>query len=187
MPSTANVRVGSPKVGGYAFSAVIGSTAPTDAKTALDPAYEDLGYVNEDGVSINPQFETEDKLDWGGDVIRTVTTERGAEVEVTFAECGQATLEEVFGVDAVTAGTLGAMHVAFTGETLPHKMYSFELKDGNKVGRVVINDGQIITPGGGERQYTRSELKQFTVTIKCFRDAGGAFYHEYEDDEPVIP
>lgn len=191
MGNTANVRVGSPKVGGYAFSAPMATIPlPTDATTALPAAYEDLGYLSEDGVQINPQVESEDRLDWGGDVVRTLLTERGAEVVVTLIECGAVTLAEVFGEDNVTVtGTAPdeSYHIKFTGDLLPHKQYSFELKDGTRVGRVLVNDGQIITPGGGERQYTRTELKQFQVTIKCFRDAGGDFYHEYDEPEVVIP
>lgn len=180
MPNTEYVEVGSPKVGGYAYAGDIDTaTPPTDATSPLT-GYTELGYVSEDGVTITPTVETEDRRDWGGDVVRTLLTERGAEVTVTFIESGPDTLREIFG-DANVTVTGDAVHVKFDGEMLPHRRFSFELKDGEHVGRLVINDGQVTTPGGGERQYTRTELKQYEVTIKCFRDADGAFYHEYKD------
>lgn len=181
MPNTEFVEVGSPKVGGYAFAAPLTATPPIDATSPLVD-YVDLGYVSEDGVQVNPTIETDDRRDWGGDVVRTLLTERGAEVVVTFIECGPDTLVEVFGEDNVTvAGDV--ITIKFTGDMLPHRRWSFELKDGDRVGRLVINDGQITTPGGGERQYVRTELKMFEVTIKCFRDDDGAFYWEYKDVE----
>lgn len=186
MGDTENVRVGSPKAGGYAFTAPMTATPPTSASSTLT-GYEDLGYLAEEWT-LNPNVETEDKKDWKGDVVRTVLTDAGAEATITLIECNEVTLAEVFGEDNVTVdGVTGAVHVSFDGSILPHKRYSFELYDKPKVGRIVINDGQVITPGGGERTFNRAELRQFEVTIKCFRDASGKFFHEYEEDEDETP
>lgn len=183
MPSTEFVEVGSPKVGGYAYAGDLETAIPpTTAAAALVGYSSELGYLSEDGVTVTPQVETEDRKDWGGDVVRTLLTERGAEVTLTLIESGAVTLAEVFGADNVTV-VGDAIHLSFDGEVMPHRRFVFELKDGEHVGRLVINDGQVTTPGGGERQYTRTELKQYEITIKCFRDESGKFYHEYKDVE----
>ncbi len=44
-----NVSVGKPLATGAIFVAPIGTTAPTDAKTALNEAFKCVGYVSEDG------------------------------------------------------------------------------------------------------------------------------------------
>ncbi len=185
MPSTTNIRTGAPQpVGGYAFKAPLGTTPPTNAVTALNVAYLDQGYVDADGVTINPQVTTEDKKDWNLDTIASVTTDRGATATVTFTESGINTLETIYGADNVSITGVGSdvVSVSFDGEPLPHAMWAFELKGAvGKVGRVVINNGQVVTPGGGERVYKPSELKSFQVTIKCYKDASGMYFHEYED------
>ena len=43
-----NVTTGKPKTGGAVFRAPLGTALPTDAKTALDEAFKNLGYCSED-------------------------------------------------------------------------------------------------------------------------------------------
>lgn len=174
--NASNVRVGTGKVGGYVFHAPLGTTPPTDSTTALEAAYEGLGYVSEDGVSRNVEVTTEDVLDWNGDVVRTTTTERNAEVTLAFLEWNEQVAKAVYGADNVTV-TGDKIKVAFTGEQLPHEQWSVELADGDEDGRLWINDGQVTTPGGGELTFSRSAAVQHSITIKCFRDSDGKFFN----------
>ena len=184
MGDTTKIRTGGPKpIGGYAFRAPLGTTAPTVAKTALNAAYKDLGFVEEDGVNLNPQTTIEKKKDWNLDTIATVVTDKSCVVEVTFAECGPETLKAIYGANNVTYDQVTeALHLSWDGEPLPHEMFDFELLGATgKPGRLVINDGQITTPGGGEKTYKKAEIRTHKVTIECFKDASGKYYHEYED------
>lgn len=180
--NSANVRVGTGKVGGYAFRAPLGSTAPTDSTTALDAAYTGLGYLTEDGVSRNVEVSTEDIIDWNGDVVRTTTTERNATVTITFLEWNEEVAKAVYGEENVTvvAGTGGApdkIKIAGKLDQLPHEMWDFELADGEHDGRFWINDGQVVTPAGGELSFVRGSAIQHSVDIKCYRDADGNFFN----------
>jgi hypothetical protein len=66
MANTAtNVTVGKPNVSGAVYRAPIGTTLPTDATTALDPAFVSLGYVSEDGLSNNNELSVEATKAWG--------------------------------------------------------------------------------------------------------------------------
>ena len=47
-----NVSFGKFKVGGYAYVAPVGTALPTDSESALDPAFQLIGYLSEDGIII---------------------------------------------------------------------------------------------------------------------------------------
>lgn len=49
---------------GNVYVAPVGSTLPTNATMALDNAFETLGYLDEDGVSLTPGVELTDIMAW---------------------------------------------------------------------------------------------------------------------------
>ena len=51
MADAKNVTAAKPKVGGAVWRAPLGTTLPTDAKTALDKAFKSLGYISGDGLT----------------------------------------------------------------------------------------------------------------------------------------
>ena len=67
--NSANVTAGIPKVGGAFFHAPLGTDLPTDAKTALDAAFKNLGYISEDGLTESTSIDTNTVKAWGGDVV----------------------------------------------------------------------------------------------------------------------
>ena len=49
-----NVSFGKFKVGGYAYAAPVGTALPTDSESALDPAFQLIGYLSEAGITSHP-------------------------------------------------------------------------------------------------------------------------------------
>lgn len=178
------IVVGSPKVGGYAFSLDVGSTLPDDATTALAVGARNLGYVSEDGVGRSTEVSTEDVLDWNRDVVRVVQTDSSAEFTLTLLELNENSLKEVYGEDNVVA-TATSLDYSYDGQLLPHRSYIFELKDGDRTGRIVIEDGQITNVG--DVSYTKSAAIGHEVTIKCFRGPSNKFFHHYTEWPAVTP
>ena len=64
-----NVTTGKPRTAGAVWRAPLGSTLPTDAKTALDAAFVCLGYVSEDGLSNSNAPDSDTVKAWGGDPV----------------------------------------------------------------------------------------------------------------------
>ena len=59
MNDKGNITIGLPKAGGAIYFAPAGTTLPTDASTSLSAAYVNLGYVTEDGVTLNTAEESD--------------------------------------------------------------------------------------------------------------------------------
>ena len=66
------VRVG---VTGAVYVAPTGTTLPTDATTSLAVAFDDVGYISEDGVTETQDTDTNDIVAWqNGAVVRKIQT-----------------------------------------------------------------------------------------------------------------
>lgn len=106
MANASNVTTGKPKKGGAIFRAPLGSTLPTDATTALDPAFVCLGYCGEDGLSNANSPESDSIKAWGGDTVLTYQSAKEDTFTFVLIEAlNPDVLKAVYGDENVT-GTL---------------------------------------------------------------------------------
>ena len=77
MSNSANVNAGKPAATGAIFVAPLGTTLPTDATTAKNGAFVELGYVSEDGVTNSNSTNSADIKAWGGDTNTTDSVRTG--------------------------------------------------------------------------------------------------------------
>lgn len=187
--TTSNVIAGAPLLTGAAFAAPKGTALPTDETTALNAAFNSLGYVSEDGLTEAMERSTENILDWGGRTVKVVQTEFASTITLTMIEGLNAeVLKAVYGDSQVTTtaatAVAGTKHaVAVTSDPLAHKSWVFEIKDGDARMRLVVPDGQITETG--EITYTQSSVVGYEVTITAFPDSSGNFIYKYTDDGVV--
>lgn len=179
MPNVSNVSAGQPKVAGAVFRAPTGTTLPTDASSALNSAFLDLGYVSEDGVTNNNSAESDNVKAWGGDTVLVLQTEKPDEWTLTLIEAmNQNVLKTVYGDANVTVGTGGLITVQAKADQLADNSYVIDMKlKGGAMKRVVIPNGFLSELG--EVVYKDDEPIGYEITLQALPDANGVTHYEY--------
>jgi hypothetical protein len=180
MPNVANVSTGKPKVTGAVFRAPLGSTLPTDASTALDGAFVELGYVSEDGVTNNNTPDTDKVKAWGGATVLVVQNEKSDEWTLTLIEALNANvLKTVYGDSKVTVDDGNhTITVQATADQLAEASYVIDMVlKGGAMKRIVIPDGAISEVG--EIVYKDDEPIGYEITINALPNASGVNHYEY--------
>ena len=67
-----NVTAGKPKVGGAIFCAPVGTPLPTSTTDELNPAFSNLGYCSDDGLTNSTNLEVEEIKAWGGTTVLVI-------------------------------------------------------------------------------------------------------------------
>ena len=178
-----NVTVGKPKVGGAVHWAPLGSTLPTDATTALDPAFVDLGYVSEDGLVNNNSPESDTVKAWGGDTVLSLQTDRPDTFALTLIEAmNDEVLKAIYGSANVTVDKDGNVTVKATAEDMPSGSWVFDMiLKGGRAKRIVVPNGTISELG--EITYKDDEAVGYNITITDVPDTTGVYHYEYIEAE----
>lgn len=171
--NAANVMVAG---SGAIFHAPTATTLPSDAFTALDAAFKDVGYIGEDGVTESQGAESSKVKAWNGDSVRTVQTAHDASYKFSMLETNDESVALFYG-----NGT-AASHV-INGDVLAHQSFVLDMLDGDAVIRIVIPDGQITERG--DVVYTAGGPMLYPVTITCYPDALGNKAYKYIDADGV--
>lgn len=178
MPNTANVTTGKPKVAGAVYRAPIGTTLPTDASTSLAAAFEDMGYISEDGITNSNSPDSEKIKDWGGQTVLVVTNEKPDTFKIKFLESlNEDVLETVYGVSNVTVGS-NTITVVANASALGEYIYVIDMvMTGGALKRIVIPKGSLSELG--DIVYKSNEAVGYEVTLEALPDSSGNTHYEY--------
>jgi hypothetical protein len=183
--TAANVLAGVPLATGGILIGALTAAAPTTAIATLT-GFTAAGYIGDSGVVETNERSTDKIRAWGGDTVKVVQTEHNVSYKFTFLETLNAdVLKAVYGeanvtTTAATVSTGTLQKVLINGQTLPHKSYIFEVKDGAAKIRIYVPDGQITEVG--DVTYSDGEVIGYEVTVECFPDSNGSKAIKFMDD-----
>lgn len=163
-------------VTGAVYLAPLGTTLPTDSSTALEAAFENVGYLSEDGITETPEEDDETIQAWqNGDVVRRVITSHEIQYAFTMIETNEHTLKAYYGNYSTEVGSEG--DVKITGEQLPRQCMVIETIDQDMLRRRVVPVAQVVERG--EVELTNSDATGYEVTVTGYPDDGGVKVHIY--------
>ena len=179
MATATNVSVGKPKIGGAVSVAPFGTSLPTNATTALNNAFVNLGYISEDGLTNENTPETDNIKAWGGDTVLVTQNEKTDTFKFTLIESLNVdVLKFVYGDSNVT-GTLanGITIKANAEEAIDHALAIDMVMRNGAIRRVTIPCGRISEIG--EIVYKDDEAVGYEVTVTAAPDSSGNTHYEY--------
>lgn len=174
-----HVTAGKPKVGGAIYRAPLGSTLPTDATSALDAAFVNIGYVSDAGL-VNSNSPTSENIKaWGGDIVLTTLTEKPDTFKFTLLEAMSVeALKAVYG-DANVSGDLSTgltIHANSTQQPDCAWVIDMVFKN-NTIKRIVIPAAGV--SGVGDVTYADGSAVGYETTISAVPDGNGDTHFEY--------
>jgi len=177
------VRVG---ISGELYKAALGSTAPTDATTALDAAFVGLGYVSEDGVTESWDDSVDDIVAWqGATTVRSATTESTSSLELTLIQTSAAVLEAFHRGSTVTEPEVGEYQIDVVPINADPSAWVLDVVDGTKLIRIYVGNGEVVERG--EIMYANGEPIGYPLTIRCYPDASGNLMQKFSNDDAWDP
>lgn len=174
-----NVSVAKPKVGGAVFVAPVGTELPTDVTTALNAAFQNVGYISEDGVVNTNSPDTDTIKEWGGASVGKIDNGNDDTWKFTMIEALNPTaLKLVYGADNVS-GTLaaGITVKANSNEQADVALVIDMILKGGALKRVVLPSASVSEVG--EVTYAATSAIGYQTTLLATPDEDGNTHYEY--------
>ncbi|SDZ88075.1 hypothetical protein SAMN02745687_00917 [Lachnospiraceae bacterium NK3A20] len=179
MPREKNVTVGKPKVGGAIFRAPVGSTLPTDAKSTLDEAFKEMGYISEDGLTNSNSVDSDTVKAWGGDTVLNLNKGKEDAFKGTFIEAlNPEVLKMVYGDRNVVGDIDTGITIKVNNDESQPYSYVFDMiLKGNILKRIVLPSAKVTEVG--DITYSDGDAVGYETTLSAAPDSNGTTHFEY--------
>jgi hypothetical protein len=160
--------------------APLGTTLPTDADSALDAAFESIGYVTADGATLGSSRSTNDVEVYGSITpARKLVSKSSKTWEITGAETSPTVLEIY---NQVELGTIvpdaeGKFSIAPSSLTVARYAFVLVVVDGENVIRFAAGNAEVTDVK--ERKIANGSPITYGMTITPYPDAAGVPVHEH--------
>lgn len=171
---------------GAVYRAPVGTALPTSADDLINVAFEDHGYISQDGVAETIDEQTTDVYAWQNvDLVRKLQTTHDVTYAFSALEVNETTLTSYYGVnDGSNVTTATDTTIEVRGGQGVRAPWVLDFIDGDKRHvRVVIPDGQVTARGGVTRNATNAV--EMPITITAYPDSTGTKAYIYVDSTPV--
>lgn len=173
MLDTNNVDVA---ITGAVYRASRDATVPTSPTEVLDEEFFEFGWIGESGIVEDPKDETTEKKAWQhGTIVRRLITGNSHTFKFTVWETNALSLETYHkGSTIETAGGVSTLRVK--APTTQRWMFVFDVIDGDKHMRIVVEDGEVTERG--QIVYKNDEIIAYEMTITAYplEDVDGDTY-----------
>lgn len=159
---------------------------PSTATAALATGYVGLGYVGSDGIQPTRDVSTDEAKDMNGDTVATLQTDFTRTYQAELLQHKNVDVKRmIFGAANVTVTPATAakgteVHVSDRGDPAEHGKLVADTFDGATKHREVAEDAQPTSVEFGPLVGTA--LRSYTVTWTVYRNSGGTFVDEYDND-----
>lgn len=165
MATTNAVNIGKGNASGMFYIATSGTAIPTTL-SSIPSAWEEAGYISEDGMELQLSRDIEDIKDWSNTIRRTVLTDHDEKASGACISTTADALAELFGSTNVTE-TSGTITVDLSANDLPPvKAYLFVMKDGDDLMAFGCSQGQISVSDNVSFKAGDAIAWNFTVTAQ---------------------
>ena len=141
--ATHDVKLGIGDVSGMFYHAPAGTALPTTANAPLPATWEEVGYVSQDGLTINVNASAEAIKAWTNQTVRVIVTDSEETAQAPILTTTAETLKTVLGDDNVSESN-GTITAKLSLSTLPpEEAFLFRMKDGDDMMIVGCTKGQV--------------------------------------------
>lgn len=181
MLDTGKVLVGAPdqRTTGAVLRGPVMTDIPADIdalETAL-ATFEDAGYVSEDGVTVTTEFNTSDKRDWSGAVVRKLLESFDGMISYTLIQADSEAWKQALGEGNVEEEAASASHgarmILHLGANFAEpQCYAIKVKDGDFRAIILVPNGQVVS--SLELTLQRTDTINVPISISCMDDGDGS-------------
>lgn len=173
---------------GAVYTHAVGATitAPTDASTALDVDFVEVGAIGEDGLTETTDQETTNIFIWQGNrLARTLKGQATKTWQFAAAQTSLFNLGLQYAGSTVTSTSEGAS-VAEKPPTTDVRAWVLHGLDGDREQRIYIPRGEITARG--EVVWSANGITVYEWTLSAYTDDSGNWaYRYYVDDDMSTP
>lgn len=182
----AQIIAPSPTVGGGLYRAPLGTTLPTDNTTTLNASFVSLGYLDDEGVTVNIDRPSTDTYAWGGNLIAslqqhyvpTLTFKLFQVLDPDVLKAIHSDGNVTVTAATSTSGTLTTVN--FNATLNKNSAWAIEAFYQSNSVRIVLPNARVVQVGN--YQLTHKTVAVYPVTLKPFPDNNGNFAYQYTDD-----